>query len=71
MNESAPWDELLRRVRRYQCPCGSGGPMACDEDCPGDTTSSAVTEALEALIGAVQRIEARLTPEPPAQPEDR
>ena len=44
------WADLLRRVQTYACPCGSGGSMGCDDDCPGDTTSSAVRDALVALI---------------------
>jgi len=48
------WDDLLRRLNKDSCQCGSGGPMACDDDCPGDTTDPVVREALIALVEAHQ-----------------
>lgn len=48
---------LLAQLDRYECQCGSGGSMACDEDCPGDTRAASVVEALKVLIEAVQRLE--------------
>lgn len=51
------WDALLKSLDAYNCRCGSGGPMACDEDCPGDITPLAVTDALKVLIQAVRELQ--------------
>ena len=42
--------DLLRRLRKNWCPCGSGGGLACDEDCPGDTSNPALADALIFLL---------------------
>ena len=52
-----PWDSLLRVLEQYDCQCGSGGPLACDDDCPGDIRNSNVVKALVALITAVRKLE--------------
>ena len=54
---SANWDEHLHVLTRYACPCGAGGPLACDDDCPGDLRDPALIAAVCDLIQAIQRIE--------------
>lgn len=44
------WRELLERLDRYSCRCGSGGPLSCEADCPGDIRDDAMLEALRALL---------------------
>lgn len=53
------WDAIVKRLDRYNCPCGSGGAIACDDDCPGDTTDDVVKDTLRAVIRAVREIEKR------------
>jgi hypothetical protein len=56
----ATWADLLVQLRKYHCQCGSGGPMACDDDCPGDIRDGVMIEILELLIKDAQsRDEAR------------
>lgn len=50
------WEHLAEAERcldRYSCQCGSGGGMACDEDCPGSADDTyarrAITEVVEAI----------------------
>lgn len=54
------WAAAKRVLWAHRCQCGSGGAMACDEDCPGDTRDPAVTEVLIDLITAVDRLEQEL-----------
>ena len=50
------WDEHLRKLSQYNCQCGSGGPMSCDDDCPGDLRDPATVEAIKDLIRTVKRL---------------
>ena len=53
MSDMALLQDARRKLNKYDCECGSGGPLACDEDCPGDTTSGGVEYALNVLIDEV------------------
>lgn len=57
---TADWEQLKTRLMRYLCPCGSGGPLACEDDCPGETTDLAVRDAIVALIDAVKKLEGKV-----------
>ena len=43
------WDAYIRDLKQYSCACGSGGPMACDDDCPGDLRDTTMIEVIEAV----------------------
>ena len=51
------WDEHLRVLSKYRCPCGSGGPFACDDDCSGDTRDDSIVEALRDIIFHIKTTE--------------
>ena len=51
------WADLLRQLDRYSCPCGSGGPMACDEGCPGDNSDPVARDVLRAIVKHLQEAE--------------
>jgi hypothetical protein len=48
-------DDWVRALGKYSCPCGSGGPLACDEDCPGDMSDPNVKEALVFILEHIKR----------------
>lgn len=50
--------DVIERLQRYWCPCG-GGSMACDNDCPGDTTQPALREAVLLLLALERNRERR------------
>ena len=54
---NAMWDDLIRRLDRYSCTCGSGGSMACEDDCAGDRSDSEAREALRHIIAYIKTIE--------------
>lgn len=45
--------EAKRLIDRNWCRCGGGG-MACDDDCPGDTTPYGLREALRLIIEVLE-----------------
>ena len=48
------WADLLRQLDRYSCPCGSGGPLAFDADCPGDNSDPVARDVLRVIVKYLQ-----------------
>jgi len=44
------WDELLAKLRRHTCECGSGDVALCGQLCRGDLRDVVMVEALQAII---------------------
>jgi hypothetical protein len=53
------WDDIVRALDEYSCRCGSGGSMACDDDCPGDNADHQAREAIKVIIAVLRELEAR------------
>jgi len=48
------FDQLVKQLRQHSCQCGSGGAMACDDDCPGDMRDRDLVEAVQTLLLVVR-----------------
>jgi hypothetical protein len=49
-------DEAEHLLNKYSCQCGSGGAMACEDDCPGDVTNDDIKEVLRLVIGELRAL---------------
>lgn len=47
---------LLRLAERW-CPCGSGGGMACDENCAGQSVPPELYDVIRLLIERIRLLE--------------